>query len=186
MNEKKSVKISLSTFFLILALIAIITMGIFMYKIYNEKKEANVKSSELQEQVNNLNETVSDLQRKIDTNSNNTNSRNTITSNTTSTNKTIIEGYYIFEDSDVGYEFDKKGNVSILGNVSEIKGTYTDIGENEIKLTLTEEIITDIDTGETTSTSMNRIETIKIVDDNTLLLSNDNANNQKLVRYTDN
>ena len=39
MEEKKVTKISLSTFFLILAIIAIIVMGIFMYKLYNEKTE---------------------------------------------------------------------------------------------------------------------------------------------------
>ena len=60
MEEKKVTKISLSTFFLILAIIAIIVMGIFMYKLYNEKTEETKKSNELQTQVNSLNETVRD------------------------------------------------------------------------------------------------------------------------------
>ena len=37
MNEKTTKKISLSKFFLILALIVIIVMVFFMYKIYNDK-----------------------------------------------------------------------------------------------------------------------------------------------------
>ena len=36
MEEKKVTKISLSTFFLILAIIAIIVMGIFIYKLNND------------------------------------------------------------------------------------------------------------------------------------------------------
>ena len=36
MNEKKSIKISLSTFFLILSLIIIIIMGFVIYKLYTQ------------------------------------------------------------------------------------------------------------------------------------------------------
>ena len=67
MEEKKVTKISLSTFFLILAIIVIVIMAIFMYKFYNEKIEANEKTAELQTQVSNLNGTVSNLQGKINT-----------------------------------------------------------------------------------------------------------------------
>ena len=65
MEENKVTKISLSTFFLILAIIVIIVMGIFIYKLNNDKTEKIQKSTELQSQVNNLNGTVSDLQGKI-------------------------------------------------------------------------------------------------------------------------
>ena len=65
MEEKKVKKISWSIFFLILSLIAIIVMGIFINKFYNEKIEADKKSAELQTQVNRLNEEVSNLQGKI-------------------------------------------------------------------------------------------------------------------------
>lgn len=37
MEENRTKKVSLSTFFLILAIIVIIVMGVFMYKLYNEK-----------------------------------------------------------------------------------------------------------------------------------------------------
>ncbi len=64
MEEKKVTKISLSTFFLILAVIIIIAMGIFIYKLNDDKNTEIQKSAELQSQVNNLNGTVSELQEK--------------------------------------------------------------------------------------------------------------------------
>lgn len=80
MEENKVKKISLSTFFLILAIIVIVVMAIFMYKIYNEKIEANKKSVVLQSQVNNLNETVSELQEKINKVTENVNLNNSVDS----------------------------------------------------------------------------------------------------------
>lgn len=54
MNEKKTTKISLSTFFLIIAIIFIVVMAIFMLIFYNEKVEATKKAESLQAEVNNL------------------------------------------------------------------------------------------------------------------------------------
>lgn len=65
MEEKNVTKISLSTFFLILAIIAIIIMGIFIYKLSNDKTTEIQKSTELQAQLNVLNGTVNELQDKI-------------------------------------------------------------------------------------------------------------------------
>lgn len=65
MEEKKVTKISLSTFFLILVIIAIIVMGIFIYKLNNDKTVEIQNSTELQAKVDSLNETVSELQEKI-------------------------------------------------------------------------------------------------------------------------
>ena len=76
MEEKKVTKISLSTIFLILAIIAIIVMGIFIYKLNNDKTAEIQKSTELQSQVNSLNDTVSDLQEKITSISETINSNN--------------------------------------------------------------------------------------------------------------
>ena len=88
MEEKKFTKISLSIFFLILAIIAIIVIGIFIYKIYNGK------TIELQAQVNSSNETVSDLQGKTNSISETFNSNglieNTTTSNTSNNNSTTF------------------------------------------------------------------------------------------------
>ena len=95
MEEKNVTKISLSTFFLILAIIAIIVMGIFIYKLNNDKTAEIQKSTELQSQVNSLNGTVSDLQGKINNisetiNSNNSSeSSNTINNNNSTENTTV-------------------------------------------------------------------------------------------------
>lgn len=66
MEEKKAGKISLSMIFLIIAIIAIIVMGLFLYKLNNDKASEIQKSAELQSQINSLNGTVSDLQGKLD------------------------------------------------------------------------------------------------------------------------
>lgn len=99
MEEKNVTKISLSTFFLILAIIAIIVMGIFIYKLNNDKTAEIQKSTELQLKVNSLNGTVSDLQGKINnisetinSSGNATNSENSNNTNATSSkNKTLEE-----------------------------------------------------------------------------------------------
>lgn len=79
MEENKTTQVSLTTVFLILAVVIIVVMGIFMYKFYSEKIEANEETSKLQSQVNSLNGAVSDLQGRIDSISeaiNSTNSSN--------------------------------------------------------------------------------------------------------------
>ena len=190
MKEKKATKIILLLFFLMLVI-----LGIFIYKLYIENFINTEKLTELRDGVNNLNE----LQKNNNISSNtdvvdsdNKSIENNIISNVTNniptkdTNKVILEGDYVLENSDIGYKFYKNGNVTILGNVSEIKGTYVTSGENEIIITLKEEVVFDIDTGKTTSTSINRTETIKVVDQNTLLLNNADGKNQKLVKYTNN
>ena len=56
MEEKNATKISLSTFFLILAVITIIVMGIFIYKLNNDKTIESSKVSELSSRIANLEE----------------------------------------------------------------------------------------------------------------------------------
>ena len=51
MEEKKTTKISLSTFFLILAIIAICVMGYFIYKLNDDKTKATEQVSELSNRV---------------------------------------------------------------------------------------------------------------------------------------
>ncbi len=109
MEEKKVIKISLSTFFLILAIIAIVIMAIFMYKLYNENIEANQKTAELQIQASNLNRTISNLQEKINTISSTINSTESNTTNiddkgndnrdssTKLSNEDIIKDLYLSE-----------------------------------------------------------------------------------------
>lgn len=74
MNEKKTIKISLSTFFLIIAIIVIIVMGIYIYKISVEKirEEENVEI--LNSEVTKLEGTVSSLKEKLNLIANTVNS----------------------------------------------------------------------------------------------------------------
>lgn len=67
MEEKNVTKISLSTFLLVLAIIAIIVMGIFIYKLNNDKNTEIQKSTELQAQVNTLKTQNNNLSGTINT-----------------------------------------------------------------------------------------------------------------------
>ena len=62
MEEKKTIKINYSTFCLILAIIVIIVMGVLIYKLNNEKAIRIQETRELQAQVNDLKETINELQ----------------------------------------------------------------------------------------------------------------------------
>ncbi len=66
MEGKKGIRISLSTLLLFIAIIAIVIMGITIYELKSDKLMEVQKSTELQSQVESLNETVSNLQTKID------------------------------------------------------------------------------------------------------------------------
>ena len=93
MEEKNVTKISLSTFLLIIAIIAIIVMGVFIYKINNEKTLASNKIKELNYQINNLQTTIESLQGKIENVSNIINKENnesTDKNNNQSTNNSTI------------------------------------------------------------------------------------------------
>lgn len=90
MEENKVTKINLSTLFLILAIIVIIIMGIFLYKLYNEKTQAISKSAELETQMQSLNETVSNLQETID-NVSNTNNLGENANNTSDENNVFTD-----------------------------------------------------------------------------------------------
>lgn len=80
MEEKKSIKISLSTLFLILALIVIAFMA---YYIYTEKTNANKEIETLEANAVEMQNTIKDLQDKIDTISNTINSNNSNEDNNT-------------------------------------------------------------------------------------------------------
>ena len=76
MEEKKTIKISLSTFFLILAIIVIVIMGVFIFKFYNDKKVADSEVKELESTIDTLEGKINSLEEAIkdDGNSNSVNS----------------------------------------------------------------------------------------------------------------
>ena len=97
MKEGKAATISLSTFFLILAIIVIVIMGLLIYKLNNDKTAEIQKSTKLQAQANNFNADANTLQESISNISETINTNNT--ENTISTNKTSNQSkLYSFSD----------------------------------------------------------------------------------------
>ena len=79
MEEKKPKKISISTILLIIAILAIIVMGAFIFKLNNDKAREIKKSTELQAHIDSLNATVNDLQGKMNIISETVNTSNSST-----------------------------------------------------------------------------------------------------------
>ena len=125
MDEKKPIKISLSTFFLILAVIVILVMGYFMYKLYNEKVAATQKIDNLNNEISNLESNVNNLQQKIDSIS------NTINSSEVSTNNNISNNFENNANSTISL---KKGNYTI----NEVKLDEVGVSNEECGVTLKE------------------------------------------------
>ena len=146
MEEKNTKKVSLSSCLLIIAIIAIIAMGIYIYKLNKDKIAEIQKSTELQSQVNSLNGTVSNLQGKIDSISNTINSNNDTnkeeneknqTSSNISKNQNNIkydEEISISDLKDLNSENLEKYYEQYNGKILKITGYVTDIGETEIFL----------------------------------------------------
>ena len=84
MKEKEPIKVSLSTFFLIIAIMVIIVMGYFMYQFYNEKVIATKESAELKTQVNNLQGKIDNIEDTINSNTSTENSNIPVSNETSS------------------------------------------------------------------------------------------------------
>lgn len=134
MKEENVVKISLTTLLLLLAIIAIIVMGYFMYKLNNDKKAEAQKSTELQSQVDNLSNTVDELQGKINKVPENVPSNDSTKDST----EYQISGTYYQENAqgdEPNYTFSGNNKV-VYGSLWTCSGTYTII-DNTIKITFT-------------------------------------------------
>lgn len=190
MEEKNVTKISLSTFLLIIAIIAIIIMGVFIYNLNNEKTTEIQKISELQSQVNSLNGTINNLQEELSTISENINSNNsnentssdaseTINSNssnenTSSTKEYQISGIYYQKDAlgdEPNYTFSSNNEVS-YGSLWMCSGTYT-ISNNIIKINFTSAVDPDGNKANVTDFGVEKSVELTIIDNNTL---KDNSN----------
>ena len=121
MEEKKEIRVSLSTFFLILAIIVIGVMGYFIYKLNDDKTKATEQVSELNNQIKSLENSVSSLQKAIE-NTSNIEKDTQITSNTSSTEKTEI------------VQSNTKNNTTTnkITDVSEIKKILKNQGKYEV------------------------------------------------------
>ena len=89
MEEKNEEKIRISTLLLILAIIAIAVMAAVIYKTTMDKAAEVQKAEELQEQVDSLNETISDLRGKMDNISEIIDSTNSENKTNTSNNEAV-------------------------------------------------------------------------------------------------
>ena len=95
MENKKEIKISLSTFLLILALIVIICLGCLVFKFYNDKNIEKNKISELNTKISDLEKSINPFSNNMNNNSNESLSNaptNTITDtakNTTASKENI-------------------------------------------------------------------------------------------------
>lgn len=180
-NGRKVAKISLSTFFLILAIIVVIVMGIFIYKLYNEKIIETEKSAELQTQVNNLDGTVSDLQDKIssisdtiksNSSDDNTNKTGDSTKDTTTNNSIKYQITGTYNPKSEGqtdaptYIFSANNKVTYASNWS-CSGTYT-INNIIIKINFTNAMDPDGNKANIKDFGVNEYVELTIIDNNTL------------------
>ena len=168
MEEKNVTKISLSTFLLIIAIIAIIIMGVFIYNLNNEKTTEIQKISELQSQVNSLNGTINNLQEELSTISENINS-NKSNENTSSTKEYQISGIYYQKDAlgdEPNYTFSSNNEVS-YGSLWMCSGTYT-ISNNIIKINFTSAVDPDGNKANVTDFGVEKSVELTIIDNNTL------------------
>lgn len=78
MEEKKTIKISITTLFLILSIVAIIVMGVFILKINKQQEEQIESNKELKEEINKLK-----TDNNVENNTNNETENNTTNNSTT-------------------------------------------------------------------------------------------------------
>lgn len=130
MEEKKV--ISLSTLFIIIAVMVIIIMGYLIYKTASEKEKIEEKIENLNIQVSKLENTIYNLQGKTDSNeftNNNTIENKETNFNNSSTIK--IDGTYKLVDRDdletISYTFSE--NSVIYESLDSAKGIYKIVGD---------------------------------------------------------
>ena len=132
-------KISILAILLVLALIAIAVMGVFIYKLYNDKVAQSQNAEELQAQMNDLDKTVSELQGKLDSVSNIIND-DTSKDTTEKSESYQIQGRYPLNPEDQPYSEGRayifEGNKVTYDSTSSAEGTFK-IEGNKIIITYT-------------------------------------------------
>lgn len=174
MEEKNVTKISLSTFLFLLAIVVIIVMGVFIYKLNNDKTTEILKSTELQKQVNSLSGTISDLQGKI----------NSISE---TFKDIILDGQYTYAGyaGDITWNFSKDGKAAFGGNMFVNQGTYKTIKENYIEVHYTKSKVWDDETNNVTIDTIDKYEYISIDNENNIYLTDSNGKKEKIERFAD-
>lgn len=118
MEEKKHIKISLSSFFLVIAIILIVILGYFTYKFYNEKNNANLEVTALTSKLNASENTINSLKNTIEESTSN----ETASSNSTNESKQVetTKKYYENLSSSISKELTEYNEIEI--NLSAYKG----------------------------------------------------------------
>ncbi len=88
MNEKKTITISVTSLFLVIAILVIIAMGYFMYNMYQEKQTAFEEVNQLNSELSTVKNTVDNLQNTLTSTSENTTTENLPSNNSASTTQT--------------------------------------------------------------------------------------------------
>ena len=175
MSEKKVTKISLSTFLLLLAIMIIIVLSIFIYNLYTEKTIEAKKSSELQEQIDNLNLTLNYLQVKLNSISKDTTNtdKTQVIENSNSTNNlsiiTTLDGKYEYNGELESLTFVFSKNNVKFASLSTSYGTYQ-IVNNKVKITYTK--AEDPEGNDVKEFPDGQTDELTILDENTLVNSN--------------
>ena len=130
MEEKKTIKISLVTFFLIIAIIVICIMGYFLYVSNTKTNDMISKEKELNEKISKLEDDIASKQTQIIATTNNANSGNTKTNEigNTSSNNSSVENNLTFSSLSGEY----------IGDAKVEPGTTPD-GETKVYLYLYED-----------------------------------------------
>ncbi len=136
MEKKEQIKVSLSTFFLIIAIIVIAVMGYFMYKLYNEKIATEEKVKSLNNQVNSLQEKINSISNIINSNVTNKNTSGKEVNNSSTSKKSNEEKYDIeitpddvssvyTEWQNTGHDMNvfKKFNEKYIGKLIKVTGS---------------------------------------------------------------
>ncbi len=108
MEKNNEGKINILMLLVLILLIIIIVMGIFMYKLSIEKKDGSEKVTELEAEVETLNNTISDLQGKIDIISETINPKSTNEDNKTNTNVDELSEDYIKTEFEIAWKIYKE------------------------------------------------------------------------------
>lgn len=128
MEEKKTVKISLSTLFLIVALIVIVAMA---YYIYTEKTNTNKEISTLEINAITMRNTINDLQQKVNNNLNTNDNESNVTNSENLVTELKLGSYQVTEnikdDAGVGYD-----DVSVTLASNNLCSVYEGFGNSSI------------------------------------------------------
>ncbi len=189
MEEKK--KIGISTILLIIAIIALAVMGAFIYKLNNDKKLEVQKNIELQGKVADLNNTINELQGKIDTISetiknetlNDSSSSSSVKTTDNDSEKIILNGTYAIPDSEIGWDFKKDGSVVCSGNTADMQGTYKTTGKGTIEAHYTKSDVLDDETNERSVVDIDVYEHFTIDDNGDVFWTNPDGKKVQLKVY---